>query len=298
MTGHQSRVGPPPSFLPDFTRESFHSGGIEREVFWSGAGPAVLVIAEMPGLTPKVARFARIVRDAGFTVALPHLFGPLGLDYGDGLSARETAAVAATFAASIGSACVRRDFVTWATGRTSPIVGWLRALGRHAHHRCGGPGIGAVGMCFSGGFALAMAADDTLLVPVLSQPGLPLPVTRRRRASLDISAADLARVKARCAGGLEVIGLRFRGDLMCPAARFDRLRRELGDAFIAVELEDSDANPHGLGTPHGVLTEHLVDEPGSPTRAALDLVVDHLRRKLADGADRAAPTGPSEVAGP
>lgn len=269
-------------FLPDFTAETFADGAAARTVFWSGTGPAVIVMAEMPGLTPKVVRFARTVRDAGFTVALPHLFGRLGLDYTDDLSHRQQAAVAGIFGTAVARACVRREFATWASGRTSPVVTWLRALGREAHRRCGEPGIGAVGMCFTGGFALAMATDDALLVPVLSQPSMPWPVTARQRAGLDISPEELAVVKARCAAGLQVIGLRFRGDPMCPAARFETLRRELGDGFIAVQLDAADANLQGLGlgAPHAVLTEHLIDEPGSATRAALDLVLEHLQRKL------------------
>jgi len=142
-------------------------------------------------------------------------------------------------------------------------------------------GVGAVGMCFTGGYALAMAADERIVAPVLSQPSLPLAVTPRRRRTIDISTEDMERVKARCANeGLRVVGLRFKGDRLVPAERFAFLRGELGDAFVAVELDDRDANPEGVLPPHSVLTEHLVDEPGQPTRAALDLVLDHFRTRL------------------
>jgi dienelactone hydrolase len=176
---------------------------------------------------------------------------------------------------------VSREFSVLATGRTSPVVDWLRALAAHEHERCGGPGVGAVGMCFTGGFALAMATDERLLAPVLSQPSLPLPLTRSRRCSIDISPEDLAVVRRRCEDeGLEVLGLRFRGDRNVPEERFEMLRRELGDAFVAVELDDADANPDAVLPPHSVLTEHLVDEPGQPTRRALDDVLDLFRRQL------------------
>ena len=156
-----------------------------------------------------------------------------------------------------------------------------RALAGHEHQRCGGPGVGAIGMCFTGGFALAMATHPSLLAPVLSQPSLPLAVTAARRRSIDCSPADMAAVKARCASeGLQVLGLRFAGDRLAPGERFTHLRQQLGEAFVAVELPDDAANPDVPGKPHSVVTDHLVDEPGEPTRQALDQVLDLFRARL------------------
>lgn len=264
----------------DFEAEPFTHGGSTRAVYRTGTGPAVVVIAEMPGITPKVLAFARQVAAIGCTAVLPHLFGTPGRAVdGSPLGA------AAYMASSIVPACINREFTVLATGRTSPVVDWLRALARAEHERCGGPGVGAVGMCFTGGYALAMSTEPALLAPVLSQPSMPIAVTPRQKRSIDISAADLETVTARCArDDLEVIGLRFRGDVLVPAERFEFLREQLGDAFVAVELDDDAANPDAALKPHSVLTEHLVDEPGEPTRAALDLVLDLFRRKLLDPA--------------
>jgi hypothetical protein len=80
-----------------------------------------------------------------------------------------------------------------------------------------------------------------------------------------------------------VLGLRFEGDKLSPPDRFEFLREQLGEAFVAVELPDASANPDapkGFTGPHSVLTEHLVDEPGEPTRQALDQVLDLFRRTL------------------
>jgi dienelactone hydrolase len=210
---------------------------------------------------------------------LPHLFGVPGRDPDPRRGGWPRAV--GTFASAIVPACVSREFVVLATGRTSPVVAWLRALAAAEHERCGGPGVGAVGMCFTGGYALAMATDPRLVAPVLSQPSLPFGVSRSHRRSIDISPDDLAVVRQRCANDdLEVVGLRFRGDRLVPAERFEFLREQLGDAFVAVELEDGDANPESVMSPHSVLTEHLIDEEGQPTRAALDLVLDLFRRRL------------------
>jgi dienelactone hydrolase len=263
--------------LSDFETTTFTADGKTRTVFRKGTGPAVIVISEIPGITPKVAGFARTVADIGCTAVMPHLFGEPGRDPA-GHGRVQTMVYGYQ---SIIPVCISREFHVLALGKTSPVISWLRALAAEEHGRCGGPGVGAVGMCLTGGFALAMAVDDRLLAPVLSQPSLPFAVSKRHRRSIDISDADLAIVKQRCANdGLQVVGLRFKGDRFVPGERFDYLREQLGDAFVAVELDDADANPEGRIAPHSVLTEHLIDEPGQPTRKALDGVLDLFRRTL------------------
>jgi dienelactone hydrolase len=263
----------PESPLAGFAESTFTQDGISRAVFRCGAGPAVIVIHEVPGLHPEAIAFGRRVVDAGFTVYMPSLFGTPGKPFGWGYTAR-----------SISGACVAREFVTMATNRTSPIISWLRKLAADAHAECGGPGVGAVGMCFTGGFALGMMVDETTLAPVLSQPSLPFSVGSKRKASVGISDADFERVKERAAQGACVLGLRFTADPAVPAERFETLRRELGDAFIAVEIDSSRGNPHGIKTrAHSVLTLDLVDEPGHPTRAALEQVLAFLQERLLPG---------------
>jgi dienelactone hydrolase len=265
--------------LAGFTRDRFTHAGVTHELLRRGDGPAVIVIAEMPGITPKVLEFAERVVARGCTVVLPVLFGEPGRDPNP--AAHSLPATVGYAGSTILRACVSREFVVWATGKTSPVVEWLRALARNEHERCGGPGVGAVGMCFTGGYALAMAADDVVLAPVLSQPSMPVAITPAQKRSIDISPADLDAVKLRCANdGLKVLGLRFKSDRFVPAARFDFLREQLGDAFVAVELEDRDANPDSMIPPHSVLTEHLIDAPGQATRAALDQVLELFAERL------------------
>ncbi len=265
--------------LNDFDRSTFTHEGKQRDVYRIGDGPAVIVMSELPGITPKVADFARKVAGIGCTAVMPQLFGRPGRDPDPAAHGR--LGTASTFVGGAVPACMSRDFTVLATGRTSPAIDWLRALAASEHERCGGPGVGAIGMCFTGGFALAMATDDRLLAPVLSQPSLPFAVSKKRKHNIDISAEDLGRVKQRCAAeGLEVLGLRFKSDRNVPAERFEFLREELGDAFVAVELEDEDANPDALIAPHSVVTEHLIDEPGEATRAALEQVLDLFRSRL------------------
>ncbi|ADP83594.1 dienelactone hydrolase family protein [Pseudofrankia inefficax] len=263
--------------LADFETTTFTHDGKARTVYRAGTGPAVIVIAEMPGITPKVAAFARKVVGVGCTAVMPHLFGVPGKDPLDG---GRLGALRYTMS-SLVPACVSREFTIWATNRTSPVVSWLRGLAAAEHARCGGPGVGAVGMCFTGGFALAMATHPSLIAPVLAEPSLPFPLSKAHKKTIDCSSGDLEVVKGRCAAeGLQVLGLRFKGDSLSPGARFQSLRDQLGGAFVAVELDDSSANPAATMKPHSVLTEHLIDEPGQPTRAALDQVLELFRSRL------------------
>ncbi len=183
--------------------------------------------------------------------------------------------------ASLAKGCVSREFTVLALNRTSPITSWLRVLARAEHERCGGPGVGAVGMCFTGGFALAMMVDDMVVAPVLSQPSLPFPLVPGPPAG-----AGHQRCRRRAGGGAGaagvcVLGLRFTGDKVVPAERFAALRELLGDGFVGVELDSSPGNPHGHRKgAHSVLTEDLDDRPGTPTRVALDQVLDLFRTRL------------------
>ena len=241
--------------------------GKTLRVFRDGSGPAIVVMHEVPNLHPGVFDFGRRLVDAGFTVFLPSMFGTPGAP-----------TTPITNIRGMMHACVAKEFATWATRTTSPIVSWLRALAKDAHAECGGPGVGAVGMCLTGGFALAMMVDDIMLAPVLSQPSVPFPITAAHRRDLGISDADLACIKKR---DTSVLGLRFTGDPAVPAARFARLREELGDRFIGIEIDSSRGNPHGIPrTAHSVLTHHLVDKPGHPTRDALDRVLAFFRERL------------------
>ena len=259
-----------PDALDGFTETMFTHDGTTRSVYRAGSGPAVIVIHEMPGITPLVADFGRRVRDAGFSVRMPSLFGEPGRPLSPGYVVK-----------SLSQGCVAREFVSLALDRTSPAIGWLRALAADAHAECGGPGVGAVGMCFTGGFALGMMVDDIMLAPVLSQPSLPFPLSPARRHAVGVSNADLARVKERAQHGACLMGLRFTTDAAVPGERFDTLRRELGDAFIAIEIDSSKGNPHGIPrAAHSVLTEHFVDEPGHPTRDALDRVLAFFTERL------------------
>ena len=75
--------------------------GVAKRVYVAGRGPAVIVMTEMPGISPHVARFARWVRDAGFAVYMPSLFGRDGAvpSAEEGVAVFQRACVSAEFRA-------------------------------------------------------------------------------------------------------------------------------------------------------------------------------------------------------
>jgi len=241
--------------LTGWTEGSFAADGRTRPTWTKGTGPGVVVIHEIPGITPAVQRFAERVVDGGFTVVMPLLVGEAGRAPSGGY-----------LASSFAKVCVSREFTSMATGSTSPVVSWLRALAASLHASAGGPGVGAVGMCFSGGFALGMMVDDAMVAPVLSQPSLPFALGRRRAADLNLSDADREAVRRRAEAGCDVLGLRYTGDRLV-GSRFDSLRELLGERFVAVEFASTSR------ADHSVLTEQ-------PQETGIEAVLDFLRRRL------------------
>jgi dienelactone hydrolase len=258
--------------MPDFERRAITLlDGPERatkRVYVSGSGPAVIVMAEMPGIYAHVIKFARTVRDAGFTVWMPALFGteggPVSMVGGLGTMLR---------------ACISREFRAFAANQSSPVTKWLRALAAHAHPLCGGKGVGAIGMCFTGNFALSMMLAPAMLAPVLSQPSLPM----FQAGGMHIAPDELAAVKARMEReDLTVLAYRFEGDRFCKAERFAAYEAALGERFVGRVLPDSCALPGTPVRPHSVVTLHLIDREGEPTRAAVDEILGFFARRLRD----------------
>lgn len=259
--------------LDDFDHRDMTFEQKNKRVYISGTGPAVIVMTEMPGISPHVARFSRWVRDAGFTVYMPSLFGRDGAVPG----AEEGMAI-------MKKACVSAEFRAFAAGESSPVTTWLRSLARQAHRECGGPGVGAIGMCFTGNFALTMMLEPSMLAPVLSQPSLPL----NDPAGLEISPEDLKAVNDRLQReNLTVLGYRFEGDRFCRAERFAAYTEALGDSFVGRVLPDSAASgdvppfhAQYVLQPHSVVTAHLIDKEGEPTLAARDEILTFFGERL------------------
>jgi len=257
--------------LKDYTEFDFDNGRWTRPVYRRGSGPAVIIIHEMPGMHPLVVRFADHVAAAGMTVFLPNLFGEAGRPVTRGYA----------MGVLLKALCISREFNIWRAGKSSPIVDWLRALAKKVHGECGGKGVGAVGMCFTGGYALAMMTEPSVVAPVLSQPSMPVTnFNKKNAAAFDASPAEIACAKDRFEKeSLSMIGLRFHGDPLVPPERFDTLKKTFGDRFEAIEIDPKHAEPGQLKNPHSVLTINLEDRPGTPTKLAEERVIAFFKER-------------------
>ena len=239
--------------LDTWTRD-LHEGedGTTRPTYTKGSGPGVIVIHELPGMTPDVIAFGEDVVAAGYTVVMPVLFGTPG-----------TTMSFSSLTSSLIQVCTSSEFTKLATGKTAPISAWLRSLSRTLHAEVGGPGVGAIGMCFTGGYALAMMVDESVTAPVVAQPATPFAIGKKRGASLNLSPADQEAMVARANAGCPVLGLRYRDD-KATGTRFQTLETLLGDNFVGVEFD---------GKGHATLTEHRQQE-------AVDRVLAFLGERL------------------
>jgi dienelactone hydrolase len=249
----------------------FSAAGRTHDVYTRGEGPGVVLLPEIPGMTPAVLALGDHLVDAGFTVAIPSLFGQPGREVSAGY-------VLPTFA----KACITREFQAFARRADRPVAEYVRALARDLHRRAGGPGVGVIGMCFSGGFALAAAVEPAVLAPVASQPSLPLPIGASRRQDLGMSDADRTAISERVrTEGLCLLGLRFSEDSMVPDDRFRALEAAFGQGWRAIALNSKPGNPAGIKkNEHSVLTSADVEKPGHPTHEARAQVTEFLRERL------------------
>src|SRR5271155_1328185 len=214
----------PEADLTGWTASPFTAEGITHDVYRKGEGPGVVLIPEVPGIHPGVLGLGNHLVDNGFTVAIPSLFGEPGRPVTVGYTL-----------SSLRRVCVAREFAALATNKQRPVAVFLRALARDLNASTPGKGVGVIGQCFTGGFALAAAVDDSVLAPVLSQPSVPFPLTGAQRRDTGLSAPALKIVTDRCDNdGLCAIGLRFSEDGMSPRARFTALKERLGDAFEVI----------------------------------------------------------------
>jgi dienelactone hydrolase len=243
--------------MEHYTRRTFTAdlrGGQQftRDVYERGDGPPVVIIQELPGIGPQTLRLAERLVDAGYRAVLPHLFGPLGRVCLAGNLVRVM--------------CMRREFDLLARNRSSPIVDWLRALCRDVRDRQQVRGVGVIGMCLTGNFALTLIGDDSVLAAVASQPSLP---------ALHMSPDEVAAARAFLDTNGPMLALRFANDPLCSARTFNAIAATFNQDRQRVRLE---VLP---GWRHSVLTIDFVDREGHPTHAAFQSVLAYFAEHLA-----------------
>jgi dienelactone hydrolase len=261
----------PEADLTGWTCEPFTAAGFTHDVYHKGQGPGVVLIPEMPGVHPGVLALGNYLVDNGFTVAIPSLYGTPGAP-----------SMRPGMLPVLARGCVAKEFAAFATNKERPVSHYLRALARDLKEKTGSKGVGVIGQCFSGGFALAAAVDDSVLAPVLSQPSVPMALTAKHKRDPGLSEGEMKVIEKRVAeDGLCALGLRFSGDPMAPKERFKTLKDRLGDAFEVIELDSSPGNSHGFGRmAHSVLTLEVREVENQPAYEARKRVVQFLKERL------------------
>ena len=261
----------PVATLAGWKQSPFTGAGLTHDCYEKGSGPGVVLIPEMPGMTPEVLGLGEHLVASGFTVVVPSPFGVPGRPATLGYTLNTLRRV-----------CVSSEFRAFALNAHRPITDFLRAVAADLASRTPGKGVGVIGMCFSGGFALATAIEESVLASVMSQPAVPFPISRARLIDPGASKEDLDAVAARTEdGSLCLMGLRFSEDSTAPAARFAGLKARLGDAFEVIELDSSKDNAGGYSRgAHSVLTGEVREDPQNSAFDARARVVDFLRARI------------------
>jgi dienelactone hydrolase len=245
--------------IPGYSSFQFEHDGQQKTVYTrgpgGGLGAGVLIMHELPGMVPECVALADYIASKGFTVFLPLLFGDPNVDF----SKVKTLEY-------LSHLCVSHEISLFAENEDSPLTVWLRALARDIRSRCpAGRGVGVIGLCLTGGFAINLMIEDVVQAPVASEPALPLTTLGAREDALGVSPQTLQAAVSRARNeGVPLQCYRYKDDKRSAQTKFDRLKQEFGTAFDGTEIP---------GDKHSVLTLDL-------NEAARDRVVDFLRTRL------------------
>ena len=247
--------------IDGWEKTRFESSAVDGEplghdVYTLGTGPVILIIQELPGILPQTITLAEKLVDQGFRVVMPHLFGPIGKFAFGGNMVRLF--------------CMRREFTLFSKKKSSPITNWLRALCAELKEQYQVKGIGVIGMCLTGNFAISLMADDAVLAGVASQPSLPF----FSQKSLHMSDDDVKQVRSALDKKGAMLAFRFAGDKLCTKAKFNAIDNAFNIEKERIKLKTLPGNKHAI------FTAHFSDEEGSPTVEALNDVFGYFKERL------------------
>lgn len=206
---------------------------ISHPVYFTGTGPPIIIWQELPGILPEMIDLGRKMAAAGYTIYMPHLFGPLG-KFAMGRNI-------------VRLLCIRREFHLFAARKSSPVTNWMRALCRDVRTRHEGQKVGTLGMCLTGGFALTLMADENVIGGVASQPSLPM----FNQKALHMSDEEVAAAKAGMIDKGPALAMRYSGDPLCKAPKLEAIKEAFGNGVVTHTIN---------GKGHALLTGHWSDE--------------------------------------
>lgn len=217
----------------DFDGPLTDGNSVSHPVYFKGKGPPILIWQELPGIIPETLTLVDKMVAEGFTIYMPHLFGPLG-----------KFRIGSNMARLL---CIRREFHMFAARKSSPITNWMRALCRDVQSRHDGVQVGTLGMCLTGGFALTLMADDSVIGGVAAQPSLPL----FKQSALHMSDSEIADARDAMDHKGPALAMRYSGDPLCKASKLEAIKAAFGDGVVTHTI---------AGKGHATLTGHWSDE--------------------------------------
>lgn len=234
---------------------------ITHRVIKAGTGPGVLLMHEITGMTPLFLNLARRIIEAGYTVYLPHFFGPLDkYDFTAGILF-----------------CLRHEFKVFSSDKDSPIASWLRLLCERAYSESGGTGVGVIGLCLTGNIVMSAVAHPAVRLGVMCEPGLPF----GKPCALGVSDATVQQIKPKLLV-YPMLAYRFTTDKKCPPQRFQTLRETFHEGVRTCEIPTAEAPWRIPTNAHSVLTGGYPGEtdPNHPVQHVLDEILSELRLRL------------------
>jgi len=238
-------------------------------------GPPVLVLHEMPALSPDVLELALRLSRQNYSVYVPLLWGKPDHN-------TDSQLLFLRYAVEL------RSSPRWRAAEADvdrPILDELASLCRliadaHPKHR-----IGVIGNCITGVFPFALAARvPKVAAPIGSQPTLPITLSGADAAKTGLSAKETALLSSRIQTdpSFQMLGFRFAGDRNCRKERFDTFESHFGSSFLngTIPLELYHGRDGMPEHPHAVLTECHSDDPSFATAQGWQNCLDFLSAKL------------------
>ncbi|WP_159453141.1 dienelactone hydrolase family protein [Pseudooctadecabacter jejudonensis] len=214
---------------------------LSRPVYVSKTGTKPLIILhELPGMSPSFLDFCCRMAGEGFKVYMPLLYMTPGTEMG---------------AARMLGFCLSREFRALFAAdpatKARPISMWLRELAVEVAAQNGGAKTGVIGMCMTGGFAIAAIAEPSVKAVVSCQPSAPfftgietLGLSDRERADVrnGLSGKAMPCVKA----------YRYQRDHLCRSTHLEAAAEILGSYF--------ERHPDLPGKGHATLTTNSASD--------------------------------------